>query len=218
MSRCTHGFPTLFHIDKVAGKDDLDTLDGRQVLIPDINFGCNGSIIRFIVGARWEGNIEAYTELQIWRRISEGQYMKVNGTSIMVSGENTSQVYELETSLAFQEGDILGYFQPRSFRSQLDLYMEDSEKLITHYTKLIDLLPPATGAVFSVDGVNEDTRYPLIGVKTGKYTRVFISVSIIIPQILQIVAVASCLYREYMPILACHYSRLRRESGLMINS
>ena len=182
MSRCTHGFPTLFHIDKVAGNVDLDTLDRRQVLIPDINFSCNGSITRLIVGAQWEGNTGAYTELQIWRRISEVQYMKVNGASIMVSGENASQVYELEISLAFLEGDILGYFQPRSFRSQLELYLEDSDRLTIHHTRLrgMDTIPPATGAIFSVDSASEDTKYPLIGVRTGKYTQVYISVSTIV--------------------------------------
>ena len=127
MSDCTDGFPTLFHIDKVVGNTKLETRDRRQVVIPDINFSCNGTITRWIVGARWRGNTNAYTELQIWRRTSTtNQYMKVNGTSIMVSGQNTSEVYELETSLAFQEGDVLGYFQPPDMRSQVDLYLENS--------------------------------------------------------------------------------------------
>ena len=96
MSDCTAGFPTLFHIDKVAGNTGLETEDRRQVVIPDINFSCNGTITRWIVGAKWEGNIDTYTELQIWRRTSTtNQYMKVNGISIMVSGitDSTKIVY-----------------------------------------------------------------------------------------------------------------------------
>ena len=140
-------------------------------MIPDINFSCNGTITRWIVGAEWKGNTDAHTELQIWRGTSTtNQYMKVNGTNITVSGWNTSQVYELETSLAFQEGDVLGYFQPRDMRSQLNLYLENSGRIITYYTQLgrNDLTPPATGAVFSTNGADDDDRYPLIAVRTGR--------------------------------------------------
>ena len=149
---------------------NLGTRDRRQVVIPDINFSCNGTITRWIVGAKWEGH-DAYTELQIWRRtFTTNQYMKVNGTSIMVSVENGSKVYEMETSLAFQEGDVLGYFQPDKDISKLDLYLEDSERITTHHTRPgnNDVTPPATGAVFSIDDVDDDDRYPLIAVRTGR--------------------------------------------------
>ena len=171
MSDCTDGFPTLFHIDKVVGNTWLDTRDRRQVVIPDINFSCNGTITRWIVGARWRGNTDAYTELQIWRRTSTtNQYMKVNGTSIMVSVENGSDVYELKTSLAFQEGDVLGYFRPDKDTSKLDLYLENSGRITTYHTQLSndDLTPPATGELFSIDGADDDDRYPLIAVRTGR--------------------------------------------------
>ena len=58
VSDCADGFPTLFHIDRLAGNiGNLDTNDNdrRQVVIPDINFGYNGAITRWIVGAQWEG-------------------------------------------------------------------------------------------------------------------------------------------------------------------
>ena len=171
MSDCTDGFPTLLHIDKVAGNIELKTKEKRQVVIPDINFSCNGTITRWIVGAeRKRGNPEAYTELQIWRRTSKtNQYMKVNGTSIMVSVKNDSEVYEVEASLDFQEGDVLGYFQPKRSKSKLDLYLENSERITTYHTELgNNLTPPATGELFSTDGASDDTRYPLIAVRTGR--------------------------------------------------
>ena len=194
VSDCTDGFPTLFHIDKVSGNTKLETKEKRQVVIPDINFSCNGTITRWIVGAKWEGKTNTYTELQIWRRISTtNQYMKVNGINITVSGENASGVYELETSLAFQEGDVLGYFQPKHSKSQLHLYLEKSKRITTYHTQLgnDDLTPPATGAVFSTGaddddddddhdhdhdddeddgggGARDDDSYPLIAVRTGR--------------------------------------------------
>ena len=166
VSQCTHSFP---HIDEVAGKTKLETSDRRQVVIPDINFSCNGTITRWIVGAKWEGKTNTYTELQIWRRISTtNQYMKVNGTNITVSRENASEIYELETSLAFQEGDVLGYFQQDKDESKLDLYLDNSKTIVTyhHDLKHDELTPPAAGDV-SPNMNRNYSKYPLIAVKTG---------------------------------------------------
>ena len=102
-------FASLFHIDTVERNIDLDTRDSRQVLIPDINFRCDGTITKWVFGVRYRGNSKAHTELQIWRRSSptDNTYTKIDGTTIMVGAENSSQVYEylLDTPLAFQEGD-----------------------------------------------------------------------------------------------------------------
>ena len=180
MSDCTSGFPTLFHIDSVVnGRPTLSTRAGRQVLVPDINFTCNGSITRWIFGARWQGDDDAYTELQIWRKISDNQYMKVNGTSLIVDAEIESGVYEyeLETPLAFQEGDILGYFQPERRESQLALYVENTDRITTyHMLSSQELAPPiGPGAVFTIDNTNTDTGYPLIAVRTGATLSLFVA-------------------------------------------
>ena len=171
----------------MQGNDDLDTLDLRQVLIPDINFTCNGTITRWIIGARWLGQSSAHTELQIWRKVSENVYTKVTGTPLMVGTENRSEVYEytLGTPLAFKEGDILGYFQPIRNRSEIILQLEDSDRLTTYYTGLgvNDLDPPVSGATFSLNTARVDTRYPVIAVRTGKmfyYTRSTINARVLI--------------------------------------
>ena len=170
-SECTEEFPTQFYIDELERNTYLDTLDSRQVLIPDINFTCNGTITRLIIGARWEGLSPAHTELQIWRKISETTYTKVDGTTLMVGARNLSEVYEyvLETPLAFKEGDILGYFQPIRNRSQINLRLEESRRLTTYYTGLgvNHLDPPASGALFSLNTASVGTQYPVVAVKTG---------------------------------------------------
>ena len=61
VSECTDGFPTLFHIDYVEDMTTLDTRDRRQVLIPGINFTCDGTII-------YQMDTDTYTVLQVWRR------------------------------------------------------------------------------------------------------------------------------------------------------
>ena len=42
-------------------------------------------------------------------------------------------IYVLETPLAFQEGDILGYFQPKKEQSEPDLYLEKSDRITTYH-------------------------------------------------------------------------------------
>ena len=54
-------------------------------------------------------------------------YIKDNGTNLNLVTRNKSEVYEyvLDSPLAFQEGDILSYFQPIRNRSEI---LEDSER------------------------------------------------------------------------------------------
>ena len=104
--------------------------------------------------------------------MTENIFIKVNGTNLNVSTENNSQVYEyvLDFPLAFKEGDILGYFQPRKNRSEIDLYLENSKRLTTYFMRLgiNDLYSPASGALFSINNATStDTRYPVIAVRTG---------------------------------------------------
>ena len=89
--------------------------------------------------------------------------MKVNGINITVSRKNASEVYELETSVAFHEGDVLGYFQPDKDESKLDLYLENSKTIVTynHDLKHDELTPPAAGDV-SLNLKRNDSKYPLI--------------------------------------------------------
>ena len=169
VSECTEAFPSLLHIDTVADNTKLETMHKRQVLIPDSNFSCNGFITKWIFGAKWEGKMPAHTELQIWRRNSttENTYTKVNGTIIMVNTKNNSKVYEymLEAPLAFQEGDILGYFQPENKKSELDLYLEKSGRITTYHQMVMGNVNDAE--VFTINTNMMDTRYPLIAVRTG---------------------------------------------------
>ena len=170
-SECTDGFPSLFHIDDVLRNTDLSTLDSRQVIIPAINFTCNGSIKRWIFGAQWYGRSPAHLELQIWRRNSTTLYTKVDGTVITPTGRNNSGVYEyqLDTPLNFQEGDIFGYFQPTRNRSDIILYLEESRRL-TIFHKLLsinDIEPPTPETIISLSSTSVDSDYPLVAVRTG---------------------------------------------------
>ena len=71
--------------------------------------------------------------------------------TIIVGTSNNSEVYEypLQNTLDFQEGDIIGYFQPIRNHSELDLYLEDSGRLNTYHQNLgiSNFNPPNTGDI-----------------------------------------------------------------------
>lgn len=168
MSGCTEGFATLLHIDRLMDNTELITRHSQFVLIPHIHFACNGTITKWIVGAKWKGNIPSYAELQIWRKnlSSTNTYTMVGSTPLMVGVRNSSNVYEyqLDTPLHFQEGDIFGYFLPHIM--ELIPYLEDSERLTTYYT-----LRTGHNSPTIIDKYNlyhsAESSYPVIAVKTG---------------------------------------------------
>ena len=114
---------------------ELFYFENRQAIIPGINFTCNGNIRSWIFGARWRGG-SAYTELQIWRSSGNGFYTKVGNTTIMTE-QNTAQLYRyrLSSPLPFQEGDILGYYQPSDSRRQFGLLFESEHGHREYYTR-----------------------------------------------------------------------------------
>ena len=100
-----------------------------RVIFPEVVFTCNGSLQSWIFGADWAGNTDSFTELQIWRPVSDGLYTLVESTTI-ITEENTTQLYHypLSSPLSFQEGDILGIIQPQDSKSQLILAYEYKEQ------------------------------------------------------------------------------------------
>lgn len=174
VSECTSGFPSVFRMEEIKGQTELVTHDSRQVLIPAMNFNCTGRLTKWIFPAEWEGNSPAFTELQIWRKNTQGRrtYTRVGATTLRVGEESSNQLYEypVDPPLAFEEGDILGYFQPDKDISQLDIYLEDSERIFTfrYNTESRQIVPPTE--MFNLDSqyIVMGRDYPLIGIETGK--------------------------------------------------
>ncbi|CAI8008053.1 hypothetical protein GBAR_LOCUS5584, partial [Geodia barretti] len=83
---------------------------------------------------------------------------------------NSSGVYEyqLDIPLAFQEGDIFGYFQPILNRTELQLYLENSNRITTYQQSVcVDcLFPSPVGSNFSLASALTGTSYPVIAVTT----------------------------------------------------
>ena len=109
---CTSGFMSRERMDALLHSGKKRFLDTVQVLFPEMNFSCNGSIQSLIFGAQWQGNSSSFPELQIWRPSGSQSYSKVGGTLINMTGEYISELYQytLTSPLAFGPGDILGYY------------------------------------------------------------------------------------------------------------
>ena len=141
-----------------------------------INFTCNGSIDKWIVAARWDNKRDRsfFPQLQIWRR-SPGtdMYTLVNSMSTMGATENTSEIYEIVPSsrLQFQQGDILGVFNPD--KPRLGIYYVDRIGPANYYT--------GTGSSPSNSPftINSNTMFqsdlPLIAVETSELVLAFTS-------------------------------------------
>ena len=138
----------------------------EQGVYPEINFTCNGSILSWTFGAEWHGNTPELTELQIWRSSGDGSYTKVGSTTIMTE-ESTTELYQypLSAPLPFQAGDILGYYQPATSRSQLGLVYElVGSGQPAYYVTDLDNAP----SQFTVSGLTEVAGFHvLVGVETG---------------------------------------------------
>ena len=94
----------------------------RQYIYPEINFTCNGTITKWIYGARNKNGV-MLPELQIWRPLSN-HYIKVGSSSVAANTSIGTNLYEFipQMPLEFQEGDIFGIHIPLRRNNSLLLY------------------------------------------------------------------------------------------------
>ena len=147
----------------------------RQLIFPSITFTCSGEIVKWIMAARWNTNLNQFPELQIWRSSGESTYQKQNSTIISVTSEEDDGVYEFSVAppLPFQPGDILGLRQPPGGDSRLQVRYDNGGDSVYY----------GTGAnqnndVFDISGsgVNTSTGIPLVTVEIGELHCLWFSV------------------------------------------
>ena len=94
----------------------------RQYIYPDMNFTCNGTITKWIYGARNKNGV-MLPELQIWRPLGS-DYIKVGSSSVTANTSIGTNLYEFipQMPLEFQEGDIFGIHIPLRSNNSLILY------------------------------------------------------------------------------------------------
>ena len=138
----------------------------QQRVFPEINFTCNGSLTKWIVGGTVHTNVGA--EVQIWRKNagSENDYTKVGFSVLSATDTDNDNVFEYMPvpPLEFQEGDILGVYQRRG-NNRLALYYQITTGPANYRNPdNIDTIPPAPATLNGAVLVAQ-YDYPLVTVE-----------------------------------------------------
>ena len=129
-SSCSSNFPNVSDFKQWVLDANINVIKvrtGQQRLIPDITFTCNGSITKWIMGAMHQPDKDLLPELQIWRSMDSMIYTKVAFNLITPNKDNNVlnvHQYIPNPPLEFQEGDILGVYQPTDKSSGMELYYQ----------------------------------------------------------------------------------------------
>ena len=131
--RCTGNFLSRSVLRQGAlnvNINEVTRISEKQRIFPNITFTCNGSITKWIVGGTTDNAESSQPELQIWRNIGS-RYTKANFNLLPFSTlvSNVAE-YTLSTPLEFQEGDILGVYQPKCDKSALVVYYQEHHVMV----------------------------------------------------------------------------------------
>ena len=154
------------------------TIEEEQRLFPDITFTCNGLITKWIVGA---GDIDIgeqqNTQVQIWRRGAGIEYSRVGATPLVLVGTSYPNVYEylLNPPLEFQEGDILGMYQPHKTDNLLKLYYQKYTGPLNYARS--NIKSPPSWAVLDSNSLATQVYYPLVSAVVVSTVRQLVATS-----------------------------------------
>ena len=106
-------------------------------------------------------------ELQIWRKREGNTYTKVYFGLLSSSNNDSSTVreYILNPPIEFQEGDILGVYQPQEDRSDLLIYYQDNDGP-NNYAIDTDV----SLSSFTLGNIDKKHDYPLVTVEVSQTT------------------------------------------------
>ena len=138
----------------------------QQRIFPDIYFGCNGYITKWIVGARYRPHGLRLPQLQLWRQNAHSQnleFVKIGFEPLLAPYQIHPNVYEYISNppLEFQEGDILGMFQPVWTDSQTVVQYQQDDGPVNRALYNQDFAPCTIGLAY----MHFNYDYPLISAK-----------------------------------------------------
>ena len=105
---------------------DVRTRGRQQYIYPDIKFTCNGTVTKWIYGAEVSSDGAVQPELQIWRQTGPDTYTKIGFSSVTANATASPNVHEYypETTLQFQQGDVLGVYYSQRFDRIINIYVQ----------------------------------------------------------------------------------------------
>ena len=152
----------------------LKRRDNQQRIFPDIHFTCNGSITKLIAGVEiGDTTMPPRTEIQVWRKNYTGAntYTKVSFVLLNRTIPIVKNVleYSLDCPVEFQNGDILGVYQPLRSETQLVINYQIRDGPVNYEVD-------STLSAVTLDTPDKQYDYPLVTVevrtdKLGKVIR-----------------------------------------------
>ena len=148
--------------------------DGRQVIVPNARFNCNGRITNVAVSMTWSGAIN-YPLFQVWHPITTSTYSKIgevqlSGGSLKVADQGSYYYVNMSlnsnSQIEFQSGDVVGYYQPSNARQIWNIQMDE----YTSYSYTV--ANPLILLNINTEGISETNYQPLIEVMFGKIINV----------------------------------------------
>ena len=191
---CTSGFPSIERMERVRENQIAGVTWNQSAIFPDTSFNCTtGTIRNLTFGAINRSSGTVFPELQLWRpRGNSSNYDFVRRITFNKSNQISSLIYQLNgTSIPFEEGDVLGFYQPSrgNSRSRIQLAVRMPQPVQTMYIRDGNL-----STAFNVlrNSGNSLCQNPMVSVVTGETVIIPPLVRLLIcTQILPIVLVDS---------------------------
>ena len=153
----------------------LVSTESRQQITPDMKFTCDGMITKWIITAFSQPEENQHPELQVWRKIGNDVYQKINGTFIEPEtlNDNFNSIYEYDSfsPIPIKSEDILGIFIPAANSSRLAQLSENTDSRPTNYyltTGQTSEPPHDIIDIQSIPPVIEAEYWPMVTVEIGK--------------------------------------------------
>ena len=167
----------------VTRKGQVTINSGRQVIVPNARFNCNGRITNVAASMKDLSGATNYPIIEVWRPyIYSGSYMKIGEVHFSagsLKGAGQGSYYYANISLnsssqiEFQSGDVIGYYQPSN--AQRKIWSIQTEE----YTSYSNTGPyPLTLLNVYSYGTRVTNYQPLIEVMYGKIIIVYMTVTI----------------------------------------
>ncbi len=144
--------------------------EATQRIIPNMVFPCSGLLLNLTVGALDRGGSSNYPELQLWKRVDETTWVKSEAigqsTAVTTTDYLNIHVYTPIPPISFHTGEILGFYQPYSTSSILELYLAGDTGPRNYYISALT----KSQVEFHTDGISAHTedRLPLVAVAISK--------------------------------------------------
>ena len=146
----------------------------RLMVLPSMNFLCNGNISRWTFWARRQNGGDQYPRFQLWRPNGTDRYERVyesstDSSTFATEANSRLTIHVPPAPIPFQAGDVLGVYQPRN-RRRLSVIHVNVPDDFGH----VNFVGENNVAEFNTGELSAFSDFPLVAVNTSK-NQMFIS-------------------------------------------